>query len=124
MATLNSISPQFLVADLSNAIQYYCEQLRFEVNIRYEDFYASVRRDNAEIHLKVAEQLPGERAHRETHDHIDAYIWVNDFETFYTEVKASAVTIIRDRQTQAWGVTDFYIRDPDGYIICFGKAEE
>jgi hypothetical protein len=32
----------------------------------------------------------------------------------------NGVTIIKPLAATAWGTKDFYIDDPDGYIICFG----
>ena len=41
-------------------------------------------------------------------------------EAFYEQCVANGVTIIKPLAATAWGTKDFYIDDPDGYIICFG----
>jgi uncharacterized glyoxalase superfamily protein PhnB len=33
---------------------------------------------------------------------------------------ANGATILRPLAPTAWGTKDFYIEDPDGYIIAFG----
>ena len=45
VARLTGIAPQFLVDDLDAAITYYRGRLGFELDFRYESFYASVSRD-------------------------------------------------------------------------------
>jgi uncharacterized glyoxalase superfamily protein PhnB len=33
---------------------------------------------------------------------------------------ANGATILRPLNATAWGTKDFYVEDPDGYIIAFG----
>lgn len=116
---LNSIAPQFLVANLRSAIDYYQHQLGFEQKISYEEFYASVIRGNAEIHLKCADQFPGEREHRRTNNHVDALIQITDIESLFEEFKHRGAEILQPIETQPWGTRDFVLLDPDGHILCF-----
>jgi uncharacterized glyoxalase superfamily protein PhnB len=51
---------------------------------------------------------------------IDASAGVDGIEAFYQRCVANGVTIIKPLAATAWGTKDFYIDDPDGYIICFG----
>jgi catechol 2,3-dioxygenase-like lactoylglutathione lyase family enzyme len=60
---LTGIAPQFLVDDLDRAIAYYCDKLGFELDFKYQSFYASVTRDGFAIHLKDAPKLAGDRKH-------------------------------------------------------------
>ncbi len=117
---LGPASPQFLVDDLQASIDYYVKCLGFATNIQHESYYASVVRDNAEIHLKAAPKLAAERELRLNNQHLDAYIWVTDFQSFYNECQRSDALILHPPTQQPWGVTDFYVQDIDGYIICFG----
>jgi uncharacterized glyoxalase superfamily protein PhnB len=119
LPVLNSIAPQFLVADLRSAIDYYQHQLGFEQNIAYEDFYASVVRGNTEIHLKRADQLSGERQHRRTNNHVDALIQTTDIDTLFEEIKGRGAEILQPLETQAWGTRDFLVLDSDRHILCF-----
>ncbi len=116
---LNSIAPQFLVANLRSAIDYYQHQLGFEQKIAYQNFYASVIRGNAEIHLKCADQLSGEREHRRTNNHVDALIRTTEVESIFEEIKDRGAEILQPVETQAWGTKDFLVLDLDGHILCF-----
>ena len=62
----------------------------------YEDFYASVSRDGATIHLQCAEKLDAERAHRRTR-------------------------VTKPLENRPWGQRDFRVEDPDGYILGFSE---
>ncbi len=41
-------------------------------------------------------------------------------EAFYARCIANGAQIIKPLTATAWGTSDFYIEDPDGYIVCFG----
>ena len=45
---------------------------------------------------------------------------VDGIEAFYQQCVANGVAILRPLTPTAWGTKDFYIEDPDGYIVCFG----
>ena len=123
MTRLSSASPQFLVDDLAASIGYYTGTLGFEVNIQHADYYASVKRDDAEIHLKAAAKLLEERRLRLENEHIDAYIWVPDIASLHAEFAAAGALILHPPTLQPWGVRDFYVKDIDDYILCFGEQE-
>lgn len=71
-AQVTGIAPQFLVDNLDRAIAYYRDRLGFDLDFKYESFYASVTRDGFAIHLKQAEKLAADRAHRKHNEHLAA----------------------------------------------------
>ncbi len=116
-----SLSPQFLVDDLAVAIAYYLDQLGFAPDFVYESFYASVSRDGCAIHLKCAPKNAAERAHRKRNEHLDAYIRVQEITALFDEVQSKGAHVIRSLEKRPWGCQDFYVEDPDGYILCFSE---
>ena len=60
------------------------------------------------------------RLHRRAHEHLDAAAGVHGIEAFYAQCVANGATILRPLAATAWGTKDFYIEDPDGYIMSFG----
>jgi len=70
--------------------------------------------------LKEAPKNQGERQWRRDNEHLDAAAGVDGIEAFYEQCVANGVTIIKPLAATAWGTKDFYIEDPDGYIISFG----
>jgi catechol 2,3-dioxygenase-like lactoylglutathione lyase family enzyme len=120
-ARLTGIAPQFLVDDLDRATAYYCARLGFDLEFAYESFYASVRRDGFAIHLKHAPKPPAEREFRKRHEHLDAYISVSDIRGLFSELEVRGARVIRPLEERPWACVDFYVEDPDGYILCFSE---
>jgi catechol 2,3-dioxygenase-like lactoylglutathione lyase family enzyme len=116
---LTSFAPQFLVDDLARSIGYY-GRLGFTFGEPWEGFYAIGTRDGLELHLKEAPKNAAERHHRREHEHLDAAGGVEDIEVFYAQCIANGATILKPLAATAWGTKDFYVEDPDGYIISFG----
>lgn len=118
-ARLTSLAPQFLVDDLVRSMTYY-QKFGFTFGEPWEGFYAIGQRDGLEIHLKETPKNSAERQHRRTHEHLDAAAGVDGIETFYKQCVANGATIFKPLSETEWGTKDFYIEDPDGYIIAFG----
>jgi predicted enzyme related to lactoylglutathione lyase len=118
---LNGIAPQFLVDDLDRAIAYYCEKLGFELDFKYESFYASVTRDGFAIHLKCAPEMAGYREHRKQNEHLDAYISVSGIRDLFSELEARGAQVIKPLEERPWACIDFYVEDTDGNILCFSQ---
>jgi catechol 2,3-dioxygenase-like lactoylglutathione lyase family enzyme len=120
-AQITEIAPQFLVDDLDRAITYYRDRLGFELDFKYESFYAVVRRDGFAIHLKQAAKLAAARAHRKQNEHLDAYIAVSGIRGLFSELHMRGAEVIKPLEERPWACLDFYVEDPDGYILCFSE---
>ena len=118
---LTAIAPQFLVDDLDRAIAYYCDQLGFDLDFKYQSFYAGVTRDGFSIHLKHAPKLAADREHRKQNEHLDAYISVSNIRGLFSELERRGAQVIKPLQARPWACVDFYVEDPDGYILCFSE---
>jgi catechol 2,3-dioxygenase-like lactoylglutathione lyase family enzyme len=122
LMTVRQIAPQFLVEDLDVAVAFYVDALGFTQAIDWGDFYASVERDGQSIHLKCAPKTVADRAHRRTNEHLDAFIEVTNAESLSREFQTRNVTISKPLTDRPWGARDFYVEDPDGYILCFSQT--
>jgi uncharacterized glyoxalase superfamily protein PhnB len=118
---ITRIAPQFLVGDLDRAIAYYRDRLGFTLDFMYEDFYASVSRDGSAIHLKHGPRLEGESAFRKQHEHLDAYIAVSGIRGLFDELQGRGATVIKPLEERPWSCLEFYVQDPDGYLLCFSE---
>jgi uncharacterized glyoxalase superfamily protein PhnB len=45
---------------------------------------------------------------------------VDGIDAFYRQCVVNGAAILRPLAPTAWGTEDFYVEDPDGYIIAFG----
>ena len=116
---VTSFAPQFLVDDLARSIAYY-EKFGFTFGEPWDGFYAIGQIDGLELHLKEAPKDDAERQQRHEQQHLDAAAGVNGIEAFYARCTANGARIVRPLTATAWGTLDFYVEDPDGYIVSFG----
>ena len=116
---LTSLAPQFLVDNLERSIAYY-ERLGFSFGEPWDGFYAIGSLDGLELHLKEAPKNLSERQRRRENEHLDAAAGVDGIEAFYEQCVANGATIVKPLEVTPWGTKDFYIEDPDGYIVSFG----
>lgn len=123
MAGLSYIAPVFRVADLAQSIAFYRERLGFEIEFNYEHFYASVWRDSCRIHLQCAPATPRDQAAFEREERIDACIGVTDAAALSAGFAAAGVEFSVPLRKMPYG-TEFYLRDPDGYILGFVQPAE
>jgi catechol 2,3-dioxygenase-like lactoylglutathione lyase family enzyme len=116
---VTSLAPQFLVDDLTRSMVYY-RKLGFTFGEPWEGFYAIGILDGLELHLKESPKNEADRRFRREHEHLDAAAGVDGIEAFYERCVANGATVLKPLASTAWGTQDFYIEDPDGYIIAFG----
>lgn len=115
---IRSMSPLLLVADLGQSMAFYAGHLGFTVDFRYEDFYAGMVKDNFTIHFKCGKPDPAERENRKKNEDLDLVFAVSGIGALYDAMKGGPVQIIQPLREMPYG-REFYISDPDGYIISF-----
>ena len=112
------MSVQFLVTDIEHSIQFYTKKLGFEIDFRYENFYAGITRNGCSIHLKSGNPSIQERKRKmENHD-LDIVFSADGIDALYDEFVSKSVEIIQPICDRPYG-REFYIADPDGYILAF-----
>ena len=115
---LTYIAPVLRVLDLGRAVAFYRDRLEFEVVFVYENFYAEVVRDGCRIHLNCAAPTPRDQAAFERAEQIDICIVVADAEVLWTGFASKGVPFSVRLRDMPYG-SEFYVRDPDDYIIGF-----
>ena len=115
---IKKMSPQFLVTDIEHSIEFYTKKLGFDLEFRYEDFYAGIIKDGYSIHLKSGKPSVEERKSKRENDDLDIIFSVEGVEDLYEEFVNKSVEIIQPLCDRPYG-REFYITDPDGYILAF-----
>lgn len=115
---LSYIAPVLLVTDLARSVAFYRDRLEFDVVFVYEGFYAELSRDGCRIHLNCAPPTPRDQAAFERDEHIDVCIVVADAEVLWTGFASKGVSFSVQLRDMPYG-SEFYVRDPDGYILGF-----
>lgn len=119
MATaLRHIAPVFRIRDMDRSLAFYQDRLGFELEFLYDNFYGSVLRDGCHIHLQCGTPAERDQAAFERAEQLDACIVVNDARALARRLAAAGATFSVPLREMPYG-TEFYVRDPDGYILGF-----
>ena len=115
---IKKMSPQLLVTDIEYSLEFYTKKLGFDIDFRYEDFYAGIIKDGCSIHLKSGKPSIEERKNKRNNEDLDIVFSVEGIESLYEEFVNRSVEIIQPLRHMPYG-KEFYVADPDGYIISF-----
>ncbi|WP_410220578.1 VOC family protein [Pedobacter sp.] len=115
---LKKMSPQLLVSNLEQSINFYTNKLGFNLAFSYENFYAAVGKDHFSIHLKSGKPLLKERMQKRDNQDIDLIFSVDKIEDLYLRALAESIEIVQPLRNMPYA-KEFYIADPDGYILAF-----
>ena len=100
---------------------FFREKLGFEADFLHGSppFYGAVSRDGIWIHLRLVHEPYFAAAAAKEKSLILASIEVSNVQGLFEEFKARGVEFAQPLTKQAWGGTDFHVRDPDGNVVSF-----
>jgi uncharacterized glyoxalase superfamily protein PhnB len=52
----------------------------------------------------------------------DVFFWVNDVEALHGELELKGATVVYAPVVQPYGMKEFAVRDPNGYVLGFGQT--
>jgi len=121
--TLEGIAPLVPVADETASAAFYTATLGFELSHHApENRYALVTRDAAAVILLGGAENEALTA---TATQIAAYIWVADLNALWAELGPALSALpegrVRPPFVQPYGMREFHVKDPDGFLIFFGE---
>ncbi len=122
-AKLKSISPQFVVPDVVAAAEYYRDILGFQIlgYFREPPVYSIIRRDTVEIHLGKADPGAGAAPNAPQREaSLDAYIWVNDVDALFEELKSRGAMIAEPPTVREYNCYEMVVEDRFGFRLAFG----
>jgi catechol 2,3-dioxygenase-like lactoylglutathione lyase family enzyme len=118
------ISPLFIVQDMAATLPFYRDRLGFEVVFREPvdaPFFGIVRRDSAMIMFKDVGVAPLPNCRREPAARWDAYLNVPDPDALAAEFASRHVDFSEPLKDTHDGLRGFELKDPDGYVLFFGR---
>lgn len=113
-----------LVEDVRRATDYYRDALGFDVELydRIPDHYGYAQRDGCHVHFARFDGVtPRPNSEVVPPDMFDAYFWVDDVDRLYGDVVERGAEVVHGPVDQGYGLREFRIRDPNGYILAFGQ---
>lgn len=133
------VTPDLMVLDVDKAVRFYTEKLGFKLDMlvleneqaietslvdgkeyvyamvsRGEVFVMFMRRD---VYAEDVPPLKGVPIGASATFYFD----VDDVHGLYGSFREKGVEIVKDLLTTWYGMTEFYIRDQDGYILGFAQ---
>ena len=126
---LNSITPFFIVDDLTATIEFYQSKLGFEVfykgggDANVPDYWVFMGRDRVMIMFKAItpDIHPQPNGSRHEWARWDAYINVDDPDTLYAEFSGRNAPFHQELTNTSDGLRAFEVTDNSGYVLCFGR---
>ena len=126
----NALIPLLTTPDLATTRAFYENVLGFRTIALFpQDEPTWCHLEAGDAHVMFAYDEPHDHADGVTHRHDPAmtgmlYLYpFEDIATFYDRVKDHA-EVVRPLTTQTYGMRDFEIKDPNGYVLAFGGPLE
>jgi len=127
MARFDSINPCFAVADVGATIRWYETELGFSGDPFPDSephVFAILRRDEVEIFLmRIAGYSKPDLYDQRSGGVWDAYLRISGLEDLYGRVK-DRLDLKQHLHRQPYGLSEFEVRDPNGYILVFSELIE
>ena len=115
---IKRISPMLAVADMEQTLAFYQDMLGFAPTMKSAE-YSIVARDGQIIHFMKA---ASEDIMKRLRGHVEIYIEVRSIDEIWEKVKHFRLRYkIRDLFERQYGMTEFHIQDPNGYLIFVGE---
>jgi catechol 2,3-dioxygenase-like lactoylglutathione lyase family enzyme len=123
MPAIDSHATVLLVQDVARTATYYHDRLGFDVE-QYgalPEHYGFARRDNCSVHFARWEGVRRPpNCELVPPDMFDLYVYVEDVEGLYDELRERGADVIQAPVLQEYGLYEIRVRDPDGYVLAFG----
>lgn len=129
-----AIAPSIRVKDMQKSLDFYTKTLGFQTTDKLTRrdgriAHAIVGFDSPLLMLSPIEyvrtsQTKEDLAKNKLGVGVQFYIGMNGskkLDTFFSEVKAKGVAVIKEPKTESWGDRIFTVRDPDGYALTFSE---
>ena len=127
MPHFRKLTPNLLVADVSRSLAFYVDMLGFSRGMTVPDaapfVFGSVTLDAVEIFFNEAGTAVKEYpslAGRPIGASGTMFIEMDDVDAYHAALRGK-VTIVMPLVTQWYGLKEFAIVDPDGYLITFAE---
>jgi uncharacterized glyoxalase superfamily protein PhnB len=129
MAVFSKQTPNLVVADLARSLAFYRDLLGFTVIATVPDeapyVFAMLQKDSVELFLNAIEAVKKDPAYSNMaqtvgKSGVSIYFDVKGVKELFEALKSKA-TVVAPLERKFYGVTEFNVTDPDGYLITFAE---
>jgi catechol 2,3-dioxygenase-like lactoylglutathione lyase family enzyme len=115
------VAPEFFVRDIERSIAFY-ERLGFTVVRQEPDFAVIALREDVHVLLAAEAQTSRERWNVSPRGvGLNIRIMVDDVDAVYQRAKAAGAPISQEIADRDYGLRDFIVADPDGFMLRFAS---
>ena len=107
------------VKNVAETAAFYRDQLGFEINFTWENPPSYAVLNSGDVNIHLSQRRDGTKPSTQ---HTAIYIFVHDVDALYKAYLTRKIEIAEEIATHDYGMRDFTIRDPEGYLITFGKG--
>jgi uncharacterized glyoxalase superfamily protein PhnB len=122
--TFQSLTPNLLVSDMAASLALYRDVLGFQLKESVPDappfVFAWLERNGINLFLNDAKPVVEEFTTLRAGNTSTLYIIVDDVEALHAEISGRA-NVVMHLKDQFYGMREFAILDPDGYLVTFGQ---
>lgn len=124
---IDGFAPLLQVFDMPSSLRFYCDVLGFRVvePLRPgDDFdWCLLERDGIELMLNTAYErddrpLTPDPARVAAHDDTALFFGCRDLDAAYAHFRSHGIDV-KEPAVVGYGMKQIWLRDPDGYVICF-----
>jgi uncharacterized glyoxalase superfamily protein PhnB len=128
----NKITPNLIVADMERSLKFYRDVLGFTMSQTVPDkppfIFAWMKRGDAEIflnqHMPPQPGQPDLFAGRQIGGTLSMYVPLEGIDDLLKTVQGNGVKIAIPLHKEFYGMKEFAVFDPDGYLIIFAERAE
>jgi uncharacterized glyoxalase superfamily protein PhnB len=128
----SKITPNLVVTDMEKSLKFYRDVLGFSVSQTVPDkapfIFAWMKRDDADIFLNV--HMPPQPGEPDLYagksiggGTLSLYLVMEGIDELYASVQQQKIPIVIAMHTQFYGMKEFAVHDPDGYLLIFAQQE-
>ena len=126
--TFTGLTPNLITDDITRAVAFYRDVLGFSVSRTVPDgppfVFVWLERDGVNVFLNdatsVHNEMPGVSSLVVGQSGVAMFIMVQQIAALWEQVRDKA-TVIMPLKDQWYGMTEFAVVDPDGYVITFAE---
>ncbi len=100
--------------NISETLSFYRDQLGFGTTVYETEDYLILRRDGMELHFWLTED-------RDLCEKTSVYLRGGGIDELYREFTERRVERLSEMAVRPWNMEEFYIHDPHGNLLRFGR---
>ena len=120
---LLELAPLLYVDDIQRSVDFYCQMLGFTVSARWEPegklAWCRLERDGVPLMLQQANEEDAPAASRGRG--VVFFFQCNDAGTLHAELSSRGLPL-SPPEAAFYGMNQVFVKDPDGYELCFQNA--